>query len=249
MGRKILRTRFSPPDQDGAVLLILVVLLVITMSGALMTALSLNNNKLDKSFVNAKALAQAKVALIAHARLSDPLKTLPPAGLQQRYLPCPDLDGDGVEESPCGVGDVAGWLPWQTLGIKPLRDASGNCLRYYIGGPYKLGALLPPLITALPIASFVIRDDAGGVVSNDAVAVIFAPNEPIAGQTRDIAPGITTECGSTVIAAPINQNSNLLDSIGGINNATPPQFVTAPKQIGPTTNLNDTMVWIDRSEL
>ena len=71
MGRKILRTRFSPPDQDGAVLLILVVLLVITMSGALMTALSLNNNKLDKSFVNAKALAQAKVALIAHARLSD----------------------------------------------------------------------------------------------------------------------------------------------------------------------------------
>lgn len=229
-------------DQRGGVLIILVLLMVVAFSTILLSGLSTNKTKLARAEQALKHLGEAKAAVIAYARLSDTDKT--PTGLQQRYLPCPDTDGDGLEETPCGTTAATGWLPWQTLGLPPQKDASGTCFRYFVAAEYKQGTATPPLISALPAGEFSLSNQEQ-VVSNDLVAIVFAPNTIVAGQNRSITPGIATECGSTSTGAPINQNQNLLDSIAGTNNANPPDFIVAPQ--GDT--FNDVATWITSTEL
>tara|TARA_R110001592_G_scaffold320639_2_gene598768 strand:- start:87464 stop:88231 length:768 start_codon:yes stop_codon:yes gene_type:complete len=246
----------SEHHQQGAALIILVLLMVLAFSTALLTGISSYATKLARSEKTLIHLSEAKSAVIAYARLSDPDKTS--TGLQQRYLPCPDADGDGLEETPCGSTAATGWLPWQTLGLPPLKDASGYCLRYYVAGEYKQGSSGPPLISALPPSSglplisalppaeFTLSDP-NQLLSNDVVAIIFAPYDILAGQTRNVTPGIATECGSTSLGAAINQNQNLLDSIAGITNASAPDFIVAPE--GSSTTFNDVASWVLRTEL
>ena len=234
----------SGHHQQGAALIILVLLMILAFSTALLTGISTNSTKLARSEKTLIHLSEAKSAVIAYARLSDPDKTS--TGLQQRYLPCPDTDGDGLEETPCGTIAATGWLPWQTLGLTPIKDASGYCLRYYVAGEYKQGASGPPLISALPPAEFTLSDP-DQLLSNDVVAIILAPNDILAGQVRNITPGIATECGSTNLSAPINQNQNLLDSIASITNASAPDFIVAPA--GSSTTFNDVASWVLRTEL
>lgn len=218
--------------------------MVVTLSTVLLTGLSTNKTKLARAEQALNHLAKAKAAVIAYARLSDPNKALPPTGLQQRYLPCPDTDGDGLEETPCGTTAATGWLPWQTLGLAPQKDGSGTCFRYFVAAEYKQGTATPPLISALPAGEFSLSNP-NQILSNDVVALIFAPNAVVAGQTRNPTPGTATECGSTSTSAPINQNQNLLDSIAGTNNANAPDFIVAPQ--GDT--FNDVATWIISTEL
>lgn len=237
------KKNYSPKShQHGAVLVILILLMVLALSTALLTGLSSTHTKLARSAQSLANLSEAKSAVIAYAQLSDPDKS--PTGLQHRYLPCPDTDGDGLEETPCGTTSAEGWLPWQTLGLPPLRDASGSCFRYYISSEYKQGTAAAPLKSALPSAEFTLSDP-DQLISNDVVAIIFAPNTVVAGQIRGTAPGSPTECASTSISAAINQNQNLLDSIAGTNNANSPDFIVAPQ--GGT--FNDVAIWITSTEL
>jgi type II secretory pathway pseudopilin PulG len=235
----------SNTHQRGAVLIILVMLMVLALSTALLTGISTTKTKLAQSSQTRLNLAEAKSAVIAYARLSDPDKTS--SGLNLRYLPCPDTNGDGLEETPCGTNAATGWLPWQTLGIPALKDSSGYCFRYFVAAAYKRGTAIPPDITALPPAEFQVYNHQGALISNDVIAMIFAVNEPVAGQRRNINPGVATECGSTALGAAINQDQNLLESINGISNASAPQFIVAPE--GSSSTFNDTAIWISRTEL
>jgi hypothetical protein len=91
------------------------------------------------------ALALAKEALIAYALTyrDNPAHADEVFG----YLPCPDtsgkgglyLPGDGTAAGSCGTaGAIAiGLLPYVTLDLPPLRDASGNCLWYAVSGSFK----------------------------------------------------------------------------------------------------------------
>jgi len=234
----------SNAHQRGAVLIILVMLMVLALSSALLTGISATKTKLTQSAQTRLNLAEAKSAIIAYARLSDPDKTS--SGLNLRYLPCPDTDGDGLEETPCGTSAASGWLPWQTLGVPPLKDSSGYCFRYFVAAAYKRGSAIPPDIAALPPAEFQVYNHQGTLISNDVIAMIFAVNEPVAGQRRNINPGVATECGSTALSAAINQDQNLLESINGISNASAPQFIVAPE--GSSSTFNDTAIWISRTE-
>lgn len=230
--------------QRGTVLIILVMLMVLALSTALVTGLSTTKTDLARSAQTLTNLAEAKSAIIAYARLSDPDKTS--VGLKHRYLPCPDTDGDGLEETPCGANAAEGWLPWQTLGLPPLRDISGSCFRYYVAGAYKQGGGSPPDITSLPPAEFLVVRPPDIFITNDVVAMIFAPNTPVIGQARSVAPGVATECGSTSPSAAINQGQNLLESINGISNASAPDFMVFPD--GNRT-FNDISTWISRTDL
>lgn len=58
------------------------------------------------------------------------------------YLPCPDTDGDGLENSPvtagtaiCPTNSGEGWLPWQTLGLNVQGDVWGNRFKYRVSTP------------------------------------------------------------------------------------------------------------------
>ena len=233
--------------QRGAALLVFMLLLTMSVAAFLLSGMSQFSRQLASPFHNASVLSQAKTALIAYARLSDP-DLSSQTGLNHRYLPCPDQDGDGLAESPCGTNSAEGWLPWMSLGLPPLRDASGSCLRYAVSAAYKPGASGPPLIAALPDGDFTLNNS-DGIISGAVVAVLFAPGVNVAGQSRGFVQNTATECGSTVISSDKNLAVNYLDTLAGIDNAVFPSFISAPTVLDATTSFNDNLATILSSEL
>ncbi|MBL4782335.1 MAG: hypothetical protein JKX92_08840 [Porticoccaceae bacterium] len=227
--------------------MIFLMLIVVSVAGFLLSGMSRHSHQLASPFHNTRILAEAKNALVAYARLSDPDLSAD-TGLNYRYLPCPDQDGDGLEETPCGTSSAAGWLPWMSLGLAPLRDASGTCLLYFVGAAYKQGTATAPVISALPNAEFNINN-ASAVISSGVAAVLIAPGNNVAGQSRSVAPGTATECGSSSVASDKNQVSNYLETTAGINNATAPEFVSIPISQNNLSGFNDILLGLLSNEL
>lgn len=50
-------------------------------------------------------------------------------------LPCPDTNFDGAEQPTCTNPNQEGWLPWQSLGVKPL-DPWGHLYTYRVTPNY-----------------------------------------------------------------------------------------------------------------
>ena len=74
--------------------------------------------------------------------MNDILESLYGFAIINGYLPCPDTDGDGLENGtvtpgtgtcPAATGD--GWLPWQTLGLNIVGDVWGNRFKYHVTTP------------------------------------------------------------------------------------------------------------------
>ncbi|MEZ0151134.1 MAG: hypothetical protein AB9Q18_02425 [Candidatus Reddybacter sp.] len=209
--------------------------------------MSRTSHKLASPFQNTRVLAEAKNALIAYARLSD-ADLNAETGLNYRYLPCPDEDGDGLEETPCGSSSADGWLPWMTLGLPPLRDASSTCLRYFVASSYKQGGSTEPLIGDLPTAEFTLNS-AEGIIATDVVALVLAPGSVVLDQRRGVSPGIATECGSTSSVSEANLAANYLETTAGINNASSPEFISAPLLIDSAGGFNDIVTAVLTIEL
>lgn len=127
------------------------------------------------------ALSKAREALLGYAatyRDSHPNEVF-------GYLPCPDMGGagnvEGEAQTACGGADVTviGRLPWKTLDLPPLRDASGECLWYAVSGNFKNNPKTADLmnrdtnglieVMAADGTSFV----AGALARQRAVAVVF----------------------------------------------------------------------------
>ncbi len=251
----------SNSNQKGAALLIIITILALMISSVLLFGLDKNSLNIARDKKTSKALAKAKEALINYALLSDRLLGSPGIG----YLPCPDRTGDGLSNEPCGLGgeSAEGWLPWQTLGEKPLYDKNKSCLRYVVSGNYKINP--PSVLSKLPPTQghFVIHDanntvTVGALPTSYALAVVFAPHKPVAGQTRSMGGGAKTTCGSTTVGAQINTASNLLDTLNNVNNAAgtyagpgvpgnnalPTSTASVFMQANAQNNFNDALIWI-----
>lgn len=241
------KSHHFPRRQKGAALLVFMMLLTVGVASFLLSGMSRISHQLASPFHDTRILAEAKNALVAYARLSDPDLSAD-TGLNHRYLPCPDQDGDGLEESPCGTASVEGWLPWMSLGLAPLRDASGTCLRYFVASAYKQGTATAPLVSALPNAEFTLNNSSG-LVASDVVAVLVAPGSVVAGQSRSALPGTATECGSTSVASERNQAANYMDTTAGISNSSAPDFIYGPLALNSANSFNDVVISILSSEL
>lgn len=188
----------------------LIVFLTIFLLSATAILLYRFNNRTDFVLENqvqtARALAQAKEALIGFAATY--AETHP--GQPQGYLPCPDYDGDGSANPPCGTKgySVIGRFPWRTLGLPPLRDGSAECLWYAVSGRYKDNP--KKTLTSDTNGLFIVKnaDDvtiANTEDANQAIAIIFAPGRAIQGQNRTTTGN--TLCGDN--AQPINYLDHL----------------------------------------
>ncbi len=79
-----------------------------------------------------KTLEEAREAILGYAMTHAVDHDADPGTPPRPFLPCPDANGDGIEEARDAAGDCpqrAGWLPWVTLGTGS-QDAWGNRLRY-----------------------------------------------------------------------------------------------------------------------
>jgi hypothetical protein len=173
-------------------------LMLLAGVGALAIFLSSLNRAavhLERDKVTSAALEKAKAALLGYAATYRDSHANEVFG----YLPCPDLNNDGMADS-CGAKNVSsiGRLPWKTLGLPPLRDGNGECLWYAVSGHYKNSPKTETLNWDTP-GQFTIQDAAGAALSGAAVAAILAPHGILAAQDRT-AVG-STLCGGNSNAA------------------------------------------------
>jgi type II secretory pathway pseudopilin PulG len=167
------------PRQQGAALLIFLILLVTAALTYVVTSLTPEAIEAQRNRKTQEALALAREALIGYA-----LKYRDEEAAQGRmdrmygYLPLPDLGSsrnlntdpnckdasnnplEGCDaNTPSGIAydangilpTIVGRLPWRTLGIAPLRDGSGECLWLIVSSLHgrKQRSTPPPILPPL----------------------------------------------------------------------------------------------------
>ncbi len=194
-------TRISvaiPADrQRGAALLLLMLVVLVSITAVLVAGISNSEARIRQSIATRDSLAQARRALIDYAVVQQDLQAGSPA-----QLPCPDIDDTGVtiegeaHTDVCGAAGVSviGRLPWRTLGVDTLRDASSECLWYAVSGSWKQAAgstaelINPDSNGQLQLWSLETGNVIEGATSDSRpVAIVFAANAALAGQSRAAA--------------------------------------------------------------
>src|SRR6185369_8487774 len=183
----------SPRPQRGVALLLFLFLLFGIGTATALAALNSSRARLEQERQTQLALQQAKEALIAYAA-----SVYPAGNNRPGDLPCPDIDNDGKKDSPCGnasgtTGQALrlGRLPWKTLGLADLRDASGERLWYAVSNNFKENNRHLPLNSDTTGTIQVV--EANGTVIPNVIAVVIAPGAPIqrlnAASYQDRSPG------------------------------------------------------------
>lgn len=157
--------------QRGAALMLLLVLFVVGSLWWIVSSLSTPSSRtgLTRDY-NARALQQAKAALIGYVAQQAAQSDEQDPG----RLPCPQNWGDvgGANEGRSGstciptaapARPAIGWLPWRTLGLPKLLDASGQQLWYVVSPGW-----------ALPTsgANLVINSETAGQITLDGQSVV-----------------------------------------------------------------------------
>ncbi len=257
-----------PRRQRGTVRLLLLAL--FAMVGAYILVSGLNRSTSALAVARAQnttsALKQAKEALILYALTYKETHDNPGANTYTvpGYLPCPDMgpgsNPEGQAAPNCGSSlvSVMGRLPWQTLGLDALKDASGECLWYAVSGTYKNN---PNGVSGSTTTSNMMNWDtngqfnvtaadgtsilAGSTADTNAVAVIFAPGGVLSGQDRTQVAGTTT-CGGNYNAAAY------LETAKSINNSVVSGTASAQTTFIAGTSsdtFNDQLVYITRADI
>jgi prepilin-type N-terminal cleavage/methylation domain-containing protein len=179
-----------------------------------------------------KTLEEAREAIVGYAMTHKTSGNKP-------YLPCPDTNGDGVEE-PRTSGKCPqqfGWLPWVTLGTGA-QDAWGNRLRYAthtdVSNTYQgIDS------TVVPVASWnqICRSHtctSGDIAQN--VPVVVASLGPNGWGARNV--------NGNTLAAP--SGADELENLDGNN-----RYVsrTPTKPGNPSGEFDDLVTWISYSLL
>jgi len=169
-------------------------------------------------------------------------------GVPRHYLPCPDTNNDGLEETrDVTSGDcpsARGGLPWMTLGVKG-DDAWGNRYTYAadLGYTNNLnGFISTPMASATPATLDIFSSAACAApeVMPDVPAVVVSHGP----QGR----GALNMNGGTPLApasvAP-DERQNLNVAIGSLPCASLTNFVSHT----PTDNFDDLLIWLSSNEL
>ena len=198
----------------------LVLLALFALAAAYMLVSSLNKGSVALSLArvdkNRAAMQQAKAALIAWAA-SETSQPTTGQGFQPGALPCPDVNNDGTSDYSGATSCSAylGRLPYATLGIEDLRDASGERLWYAVSNNF------------IRSTSNVINSNTQGTLTltglapaSNVIAVVLAPGTRLGSQDRS--------------STGVNTASNYLEDTNGVANST--SFVSK------TENLTDSVV-------
>ncbi len=222
-----LKNRHLSHHQSGAALLAFMLIVISVSSFMLVSELNANIQIATGEEETRTVLNFAKQALIGYA-ITYPDKINSEEG--PGYLPCPDTDNDGDSEGSCSSGGntTTGRFPYETLEMEELTDSDGEHLWYVLSDNFRNNPKLTPLNSDTPGELSVNGTD-------DIVAVIIAPGEPVSGQTRNnTALKSVANYGSSTVANFLEDDNADLDL----------DFVTSA-----TGEFNDRLVTITRAEL
>jgi hypothetical protein len=191
--------------QRGAALLALAALLVLGTTWVLVSAFSVAPRSAANAAYNARVLAEAKAALIAWVAAN----ALEAAEANPGRLPCPQAWGDvGSANEGRAAGSCAnpiGWLPWRTLGLPALLDASGRQVWYVVSPGWHLpksGATLR-INSNTPAALTLDGRPAIALLIAAGPALAAAPN------AAQLAAGCTARAQSPALRVPPNPRDYL----------------------------------------
>lgn len=224
--------------QRGAALLAMLAVLVLGTAWWTVSALDrpLGRTAEDRAH-NARLLQSAKAALIGHVAHRAAMTTENDPG----RLPCPESPGsiggpnEGIAAGNCTLPAV-GRLPWRTLGLDKLRDASGEPL-WYVVSP---GWGKPNALTNTTINS----DSRGQLTldgSGDVVALLIAPGPPL---SVEASPGCAARVQRRMTPSPAIDRRDYLECE---NSSLPADaaFVTN----GPAGSFNDHVVAVTGADV
>jgi hypothetical protein len=230
-------------QRQGAALLGLVAVLALTISALFIAGLERRHSLARERERNGQVLQLARQALIGHVAHLASL----PNELNPGRLPCPEAAGffgtssEGVAAASCKQ-PALGRLPWRTLGLEKIRDATGEPLWYAVSPGWAL-----PNVTA----SLTINSDSRGKLALDgrpeaAVALIFAPGRPLqVAASAQCAARDQQRRSKDVAGNPVSPDArDFLEC----ENATLPadgSFAT----VGPAGSFNDQVVQIRAADL
>ena len=240
--------------------MVMLVIMVVGSAAFLVSSLSRSAVQTERDQLTTDALVQAKAALIAYAATYADTHS----GQVHGYLPCPDEgpsnNQEGQADSSCGATNVSriGKLPWNTLGLQPLKDGSGECLWYAVSGTYKNNPKTQ-MMNDDTIGLFeVMAPDgvnylAGSSTDNRAVAVIFAPGNAQGGTQSHSSVSGTPSCGGNYTASNYldNDTTHVINNsvVSAIANAVS-RFIAGPvKDALGNTTVNDRMIFITKDDI
>ena len=161
-------------------------------------------------------------------------------------LPCPDNDNDGSADLFTGSAcpSYLGRLPWRTLGVGDLRDATGERLWYALSPPFRDHPSAPPLNADTRGTLTVYSASKARVLTEQAIAVVFSPGLALAAQQRDASVAFCDARSKHV--ARSHCPGNYLEAHGEIDNAA----ASGPFIASPTgTPGNDKLAVITAADL
>jgi hypothetical protein len=207
-----------PPARREGGFIAMLMLLVLVMGSLYLIVSGLNaaatGATLHREDVTALALQQAKEALIARAAFD---------ANRPGSLPCPDRDNDGVADLLAGNNcpSYVGRLPWKTLGLPDLRDATGSRLWYALSQPFTDSNAYP--INSDTQGTLTVP---GMVPSGGIVAIVFAPGTVVGAQRRDGPVGGTTDSPCTW---GIDENCKIANYLEGQNASIDTAYEQSPR--------------------
>jgi hypothetical protein len=185
--------------KQGAVLLLMLLIIILGSVSFLVSTLNSSALKNERDSKTALALAQAKDALIGDT-VSTP--SLASAG----YLRLPDL-GFGIGNVPAEGSSppnfsgndadysVVGKVPWKTLGIAPTQDGQGECIWYVVSGHFKNNPTTNIPFNWDTLGQIDVVDGNGNSISSNVAALLIAPGLPLDSQNREPSNPAYTQCG------------------------------------------------------
>ncbi len=163
----------------GFALIALLALAALISAFLIASALNLtsagNSNEREEHSMN--ALRKAKAALIAYAASEQwQLYKTPATYFQPGALPCPDQDDDGDADCTGSTSfSMIGRVPFKTLGIDDLRDASGERLWYALSHDFRKMQCPSANCTTINSDTLGQLTVTGMAPATQVVAIVFAP--------------------------------------------------------------------------
>lgn len=233
--------------QRGAVFIVMLVVMIMGVTFFLVSALSKTSMQLERNRQTADALAQAKDALIGRAASAP---NVPGS------LPCPDINNDGISEGVAGnCTSYVGRLPWKTLGLPDLRDASGERLWYALSVNFRdnsaahINSDTTGTITVFAPDGTLLNDGTG---STGAVALVIAPGDVLTrqgGTQQDRSSAGTNSPPNYLDIATVAGNTQDNANFTGSSSSTNGFILGRVKDSNDNIIVNDQILVITRDQL
>lgn len=206
-------------ERGGAMLAIMVVVLVVIGGWMLYDTMRDNPRLASDDRTTTPRLAEAREALIGHAKAQWCLKQ---TGAVADHLPCPDMGASEGQAATGCSGTTVGRLPWRTLGLPALRDAAGECLWYersatgarivapgsVQGAQARTGSGAAPVCGGTYDASQYVETGGNDIVLTIAASDLVAPTGCTSMPPPPPPPSGTCTSDANVLLAHVSGNNN-----------------------------------------